>query len=288
LTVREGEAVKAGQVVARIDATDAESRVAEKLADLEAARAQADLAEKNRANQEKLLKQGYISQNAYDSTLSNVVVSEARQRAAGAQLSVAKKALEDTVVRAPISGVVAQRLAQPGERVPVDGRIVALVDLTELEVEAAVPAGDIPSIRVGQDVSFAVEGFEGREFKGRVDRIAPAAMSGSRSIMVYAVIPNRDGALRAGMFAKGAVTLERRTEAWVLPLTAIHEGPDGAYVYRYANGTLARVPVRLGLRDEAEGTVEIVSGIDDPAQVVKASLGALREGAPVRVTGAAR
>jgi RND family efflux transporter MFP subunit len=288
LLVREGEPVKAGQIVARIDATDAESRVAEKLADLEAARAQAELAEKNRANQEKLLKQGFISQNAYDSTLSNVLVAEARQRAAGAQLSVAKKALEDTVVRAPIAGVVAQRLAQPGERVAVDGKILSLVDLAELEVEAAVPAGDIPAIRVGQEVSFAVEGFEGREFKGRVDRIAPAAMAGSRSIMVYAVLPNRDGALRAGMFAKGAVTLEKRTEAWVLPLAAIHEGPDGAFVYRLSEGTLSRVPVRLGLRDEAGGTVEIVGGIDGPTQVVKASLGALREGVPVRVTGATR
>jgi multidrug efflux pump subunit AcrA (membrane-fusion protein) len=90
------------------------------------------------------------------------------------------------------------------------------------------------------------------------------------------------------MFAKGAVTLEKRTEVWVLPLAAIHEGPDGAYVYRYGDGSLSRVPVRLGLRDEAEGTVEIVSGIDGPTQVVKASLGALREGAPVRVTGATR
>jgi len=288
LLVREGEPVKPGQLVARIDATEAESRVAEKLAELEAARAQADLAEKNRANQEKLLKQSFISQNAYDSTLSNVVVTEAKLRAAGAQLALAKKGLDDTIVRAPIAGVVAQRLAQPGERVPVDGKILTLVDLAELEVEAAVPAGDIPAVRIGQEVSFAVEGHEGREFKGRVDRIAPAAIAGSRSIMVYAVLPNRDGALRAGMFAKGGVTLEKRAAAWVLPLAAIHEGPDGAYVYRYADGTLARVPVRLGLRDESEGTVEILAGIDAPVQVVKASLGALREGVPVKVTGATR
>ena len=288
LLVREGEPVKPGQLVARIDATEAESRVAEKLADLEAARAQADLAEKNRANQEKLLKQSFISQNAYDSTLSNVVVTEAKLRAAGAQLALAKKGLDDTIVRAPIAGVVAQRLAQPGERVPVDGKILTLVDLAELEVEAAVPAGDIPAVRIGQEVSFAVEGYEGREFKGRVDRIAPAAIAGSRSIMVYAVLPNRDGALRAGMFAKGGVTLEKRAAAWVLPLAAIHEGPDGAYVYRYADGTLARVPVRLGLRDESEGTAEILAGIDAPVQVVKASLGALREGVPVKVTGGTR
>ncbi|MCX7890820.1 MAG: efflux RND transporter periplasmic adaptor subunit [Burkholderiales bacterium] len=288
LLVREGEPVRAGQVVARIDATEAESRVAEKVADLEAARAQAELAEKNRANQEKLLAQGFISQNAFDSTLSNVTVSQARQRAAAAQLALARKALEDTIVRAPIAGVVAQRLAQPGERVAVDGKILTLVDLAELEVEAAVPAGDIPAIRVGQEVTFTVEGFEGRTFTGRIDRIAPAAIGGSRSILVYAVLPNRDGALRAGMFAKGGVTLDKRAAAWVLPLDAIHEGPEGAYVYRLAEGTLARVPVGLGLRDEAEGTVEVVAGIDGPAEVVKASLGALREGVPVRVAGAAR
>ncbi len=284
LLVREGEAVRAGQVVARIDATDAETRVAEKLADLEAARAQAHLAEKTRLNQERLLEQNYISQNAYDNALSGSLVAEAKLKAAGAQVTLARKALEDTVVRAPFAGIVAQRLAQPGERVAVDGKILSLVDLGELEVEAAIPASDIPGVRLGQDVAFVVEGFEDRRFTGRIDRIAPAAIAGSRSIMVYAVVPNRDGLLRSGMFAKGHVTIGRR-DALVLPIGAIREEADGAMVYTVVEGALQKRRVELGVRDETQGIVEIVSGLEPGVSVVKVNLGTLRAGARVQVAG---
>ena len=287
LLVREGEAVRAGQVVARIDATETETRVAEKLADLEAARAQAQLADKNRENQEALLKQGFISQNAFDNALSNHLVAAARLRAADAQLALAKKAREDTVVRAPFGGVVAQRLAQPGERVPVDGKILSLVDLSELEVEGAIPAGDIPNLRIGQEVSLGVEGFEGRRFQGHIDRIAPATQGGSRSIMVYAVVENRDGSLRSGMFAKGAVTLAKR-EAWVVPISALREEPDGDYVYRVDNGVLQHAKVETGLRDDAQGVVEIVSGLDGAMPIVRPNLGKLRDGAAVRIAGSTK
>jgi RND family efflux transporter MFP subunit len=284
LLVREGEPVRAGQVVARIDATEAETRVAEKVADFEAARAQSQLADKTRANQERLLAQNYISQNAYDNALSSSVVAEAKLKAAGAQLALAKKALDDTIVRAPFAGIVAQRLAQPGERVAVDGKIVALVDLSELEVEAAIPASDIPGVRLGQDVAFVVEGFDDRRFTGRIDRIAPSAIAGSRSIMVYAVVPNADGTLRSGMFAKGHVTLGRR-DALVLPIGAIREDAEGALVYAVDEGVLEKRRVELGVRDESQGIVEVLSGLEPGVAVVKVNLGTLREGARVRFSG---
>jgi RND family efflux transporter MFP subunit len=284
LLVREGEPVRAGQVVARIDATEAETRVAEKAADLEAARAQAQLAEKTRRNQERLLEQNYISQNAYDNAVSSSLVAEAKLKAAGAQLALARKALDDTVVRAPLAGVVAQRLAQPGERVPVDGKILALVDLAELEVEAAIPASDIPGVRIGQDVAFVIEGYEDRRFTGRIDRIAPSAIAGSRSIMVYAVVPNADGALRSGMFAKGHVTIGRR-DALVLPIGAVREDAEGALVYAVDEGVLAKRRVEPGVRDESQGIVEVLSGLEPGVAVVKVNLGTLREGARVQVAG---
>lgn len=287
LLVREGEPVRAGQVLARIDATEAETRVAEKLADLEAARAQAQLAEKTRANQERLLAQNYISQNAYDNALSSSLVAEAKLKATGAQLSLAKKALDDTVVRAPLAGIVAQRLAQPGERVAVDGKMLSLVDLAELEVEAAIPASDIPGVRLGQDVAFVVEGFDDRRFTGRIDRIAPSALAGSRSIMVYAVVPNADRALRSGMFAKGHVTIGRR-DALVLPVGAIREDAEGALVYAVDEGVLEKRRVELGVRDEAQGIVEILAGLEPGTSVVKVNLGTLREGARVQLSGEKR
>ena len=283
ILVREGEAVKKGQVIARLDTLDFQSRLDEKIADLEGGRAQLALAEKNRANQLALLQQKFISQNAFDSTQSTLQVNEARLKALEAQVKLARKALDDTVVRAPIGGIVSQRLAQPGEKLPVDAKLFELMDLGELEVEAAVPAGDIPSIRIGQEVSFLVEGFGAREFKGRVGRINPATQAGSRSIFVYALIPNADGALKGGMFAKGAVTVNRVERALVVPLSAVRTEEGQAVVYRVAGSTLQRLPVKLGLRNEDDGVVQIVEGLDAQSQIVKTNLGALRAGAQVKM-----
>jgi len=283
ILAREGESVKPGQVLARIDTQDAQARLDEKVADLEGGRAQLALAQKNRANNMALLQQKFISQNAFDSVQSNYQVSEAKLKALEAQVALAKKALADTVITAPQAGIVSQRHAQPGEKLPVDGKILTLVDLAEMEVESAVPAGDIPSIRVGQEVSFRVEGFGEREFRGRIDRINPATQSGSRSIVVYAVLPNQDGALKGGMFAKGSVTLARIESALVLPLSAVREENGKAYVMRIANDRLEPRAVKLGLRNEDEGVVQIVDGLDAQSRVVRTNSGTLRPGAIVKI-----
>jgi RND family efflux transporter MFP subunit len=283
ILVREGESVTPGQVLARIDTQDAQARLDEKVADLEGGRAQLALAQKNRANNLALLQQKFISQNAFDGVQSNYQVSEAKLKALEAQVALAKKALADTVITAPQAGIVSQRHAQPGEKLPVDGKILTLVDLAQMEVEAAVPAGDIPSIRVGQEVSFRVEGFGEREFRGRIDRINPATQSGSRSILVYAVLPNQDSALKGGMFAKGSVTLSRIESAQVLPLSAVREENDKAYVMRIANDRLESRAVKLGLRNEDEGTVQIVDGLDTQSRVIRANPGAYKPGTTVRI-----
>ena len=283
MLAREGESVKRGQMIARLDATEPQARLDEKVADLEGGRAQLGLAQKNRATQLALLERKFISQNAFDSTQSNLQVSEARIKALEAQVAIARKALEDTVVRAPMTGIIAQRLAQPGEKIAVDGKLYTLVDLDELEVEAAVPATDIGSVRVGQEVAFRVEGYEDRLFSGRIARISPATQPGTRSILVYAVLPNRDGALKAGVFAKGQLTVSKRSDALVAPVTAIREATGQAFVWRVDGGRLARAPVQLGLKSEADGVVEIVAGIAAGARIVRADLGALRDGAEVKI-----
>jgi len=283
MLVREGETVRPGQVLARIDTQDAQARLDEKIADLEAGRAQFALAQKNRANNLALLQQKFISQNAFDSVQSNYQVSEAKLKALEAQVALAKKALADTVVNAPQAGIVSQRHAQPGEKLPVDGKILTLVDLAEMEVEAAVPAGDIPSIRVGQEVAFRVEGFGEREFRGHIDRINPATQSGSRSILVYALLPNQDGALKGGMFANGSVTLSRIESALVLPLSAVREEAGKTYVLRIANDRLEPRAVKLGLRNEDEGVVQIVDGLNAQSRVVRANPGRYQPGAVVKI-----
>ncbi len=286
ILVREGESVKSGQVLARIDTQDAQARLDEKIADLEAGRAQLALAEKNRANNLALLKQNFISQNAFDNVSSSYQVSDARLKAIEAQVAVAKKALADTVVTAPQAGIISQRHAQPGEKLPVDGRILTLVDLAEVEVEAAVPASDIPSIRVGQEVSFRVEGFGERDFIGRIDRINPATQTGSRSILIYAMLPNKDGALKGGMFARGSVTLSRVAQALVIPISAVQENSGKAQVFAIVDGRVELRPVKLGLKNEDEGLVQILAGLDAQSQIVRANLGTLKPGTQVKVLAA--
>jgi RND family efflux transporter MFP subunit len=155
-----------------------------------------------------------------------------------------------------------------------------------MEVEVSVPAGDIPSIRVGQEASFHVEGFGDRDFLGRIDRINPATQTGSRSILVYAMLPNRDSALKGGMFARGSVTLSRVAQALVVPITAVQEAAGKAQVFAIVGSRLELRPVKLGLRNEDEGLVQILDGLDAQARIVRANLGALKPGTQVKIVAA--
>lgn len=283
LGVREGERVRRGQVLGQIDATEYRARLAQQQAEVAGARAQLDMAGKNRATQRALLERNFISKNAYDGTESNFEVARARLAAAEAAAAVAAKSLQDTRLTAPMDGIVSARHAHPGERVAVDGRVLTIVDLTQLEMTAAVPAADIGAVREGQSLRFAVEGLPGREFTGRVERINPTAAPGERTIDLYVTLDNPDGSLRGGLFAQGRLTLERHAAAIAVPHSAVREEAGQTYVYAIENGTLVKRAVRLGEAERDSGMVQIAEGLAPGALVVRSNLGRLREGLPARV-----
>ena len=159
VNVREGESVRAGQVLARIDTADLEAKLIERQGALESARAQMALAEKTRATNVKLLNEKFISQNAFDSSQSGYDVAKGSVKSAEAQVRLAENALKDALVVAPIDGVVHKRHVQPGEKVAFDAPIVTVVDLADLELQALVPAIDIPGLAAGMPVELAVDGF---------------------------------------------------------------------------------------------------------------------------------
>jgi len=282
--VREGEPVKRGQMLARIDQTEVQARVAARRADVSAARAQLDWAGKNRTTQKALLEKGFIAQTAYDNVQSNYDVAVARLRAAEAELVVAQKALGDSVLVAPFDGIVSLRHAQAGERVALDAKVVTVVDLSRLQLEAAVPATEIGRLQVGQPVAFRVDGFGEQSFAGRIDRISPATVSGSRSINVYAVIDNPQGVLRAGLFAQGAVSLERIEGALVVPASSVREEIGRNSVYALVDGAVQRRVVTIGPADAAD-RVQVLDGLAPGDRIVRANLGTLREGTMARLAG---
>jgi RND family efflux transporter MFP subunit len=282
VAVREGEQVKESQVLARIDPTEQRARVAARQAEVEAARSQLQLARKTLEQQRALAAKGFLSKNALLNAESSYEVAQARLRTAQAQLAVEQEALENTVLHAPFSGTVAARLAEPGERVAVDTPVLRLVDLSRLALQAPVPAESIAEVRVGQPVTFRVQGFGERSFSGRVERINPTTTEGSRSIPVHVVIDNPDGALRGGLFASGEVILERVEDALPVPATAVREESGRPYVYKIQADTVRRQPVELGIAAR-NGFVDVRSGLQPGDVIVRTNLGQLREGAQVRV-----
>ena len=278
MLVREGDRVAEGQVIATIDTADLKARVDAQVAALEESRAKAGLAQKNRENNQQLLRQNFISQNAYDTTQSAYDAAAAAVKSADAQVRIAEKAMQDAVVRAPIGGVISRRMVNAGEKVGIDSPLFTVVDLSRMEIEAPAPASEIPSVKVGQVAQFRVDGFGDRVFEGRIERINPAADPGSRSITLYVSVANRDGVLKGGMFAKGNLILDKAPPAAVVPAGAVREEAGQAYVFTIENGKIARRAVTTGLREE--GLVEVRSGLERGIPVVRARITDLKPGAP--------
>lgn len=285
-TVQEGMAVQAGQVIARLDAADQRARLAQQQAALDEAGARMALATKNNANSQALLKQNYISQSSVDTTQNSVELAQASVKGMQAQLDMARIALADTVIRAPLSGVVSRRHVQAGEKVAPDMPVFTIVNLRQLTLEAQVPASEVPRVKIGQEVQFKVDGFQQREFAGKVARISPTTEAGSRSMLVYIQVDNRDAALRGGMFAKGSITTEKSALTPVVPLAAVRDDKGQPVVWKIEANKVVAQPVTLGLRNEDEGMAQVTAGLDKGASVIVAKLEGVKPGNKVRVGAA--
>jgi membrane fusion protein (multidrug efflux system) len=288
IAVREGETVKAGQLVARIDTVDLESRLVERMGALESARAQLALAEKTRAMNNRLLSEKFISQNAFDGSESSYSVAQGSVKSAEAQVRLAQNAIKDASVAAPLSGVVAKRHVQPGEKVAFDSPIVTVVDLAALELAALVPAVDVPELTIGMNVELVVEGYGDRKFTGRIERINPSTEPGTRAFNVYVALPNAGNALRSGMFANGRVGIAMSTPAPTLPQTAVRTEAGQTYVWTIDNGKLVRRIVLIGRRDDEAGIVELKTTLPPEVPVLAARFDNLKEGAAVIVKAPGR
>lgn len=285
--VREGEAVRKGQVLARFDTAELTARLQEKEANLQGARAQLDYAEKTHAKNAALRQKQIVAETSFDQALSAAQAQRAAVAALEAQVALARKSLRDAVVTSPIDGMIAERAAQPGEALAVNARLFTVVDLSRVEVEATVPAETVARLSPGQPVTVAVDGFGERRFSGTIARINPVAQSGSRAIPVYIAIDNPDGSLRGGMFAVGEALVARAEDAIAVPADTLRRDGEGHFVLVLAgDGRLERRGVTV-VRPWARGDTVQVDGLAPGLTVVTAPLPGLKAGHAVTVAATA-
>ena len=281
LTVREGDRVEAGQVIARVESTEYADRVRQAQQQADAAKAQVEIAQRQVDNNAALVRQGFISKTAADNSLASLNTAQANHRAAQAGIDVLRKSLADTVLRAPISGQVSQRLAQPGERVAPEARIVEIVDLSRLELEASISPADSVAVRVGQQALLRIEGAA-QPVPATVARINPSAQAGSRSVLIYLTVAAQPG-LRQGLFAQGQLATETQ-RALAVPLNAVRTDKPLPYVQVVEGDRIAHRTVQTGVRGQVDGELWVaVQGVADGARVLRGAAGVVREGTQVKL-----
>jgi len=278
LSVAEGSRVRAGQVLGRIDGADIGSRLAERNALLESARASLAQAERAQASNQRLADQQFISPIALETSKSALDAARAQVRAAQAQLETVRVAARDNQILAPIGGVVAKRHVVAGEKLSPEQQVLTIVDLARLELAGSVGTHEVSQLAPGLPVQVSVEGVA-ETVAGKLARIAPAAEAGTRSIGVTVELDNPKETLRAGQYALAKVKLADATRRLTLPLTAVGNTAGQDHVWVIESGSLARRAVTLGRRDEREGRVEVLGGVRPGGQVLAARFDNLREGA---------
>ena len=283
LTVREGDTVRAGQVLGQLDTTELELKVKQAEQTASSTKSQLDIAVRALENNRALVAQGFISSTGLETSISNEAGARASYEAALSAVALARKSRSDATLVAPISGLVSQRMAQPGERVAIDARLVEIVDLSQIEVESALAPEDVAALTIGRKATLEVDGIAG-PVAAQVARINPSAQAGTRAIMVYLAVESQP-ALRQGLFAKGTIEIGRK-RALALPLSTVRTDQARPYAMLIRDGKAVATPVTLGVRGAIDGEpwVEIVAGLGEGAQVLGASTGVVRDGTPVRLS----
>lgn len=282
--VREGERVQKGQVLMRQNSADVAAQLRQAEAQLDSAKVELQLTEAYEQRKKTLHDQKYLSDVDYATAQGDTEVKRSLVKIQEANVAITRKAVTDTAILAPIAGIVAERFVQPGSNVMPGQALMSLVDLSELELAAAIPARDINAVHVGSDVAFTVDGQPNRTFRGKVVRINPMANGGARTITIYARVDNRDGALRGGMFAGGRVITGGTVKGLRIPAAAVRtvDGKDSVWVIRADK--LALQAVTLGVRDAGTGLIEVKQGLAAGERVVLTNIGNRTAGTPVSIT----
>ncbi len=280
--VDEARPVRQGAVLARIEAqalTDAQASAQSAVRSAEQA---LRVSEREAERTETLVKGGALAERDLETTRNAVVAAQAQLADARSRLASASKQLANTVIRAPISGIVSERPVNRGDVVAPGAPIVTIIDPSSMQLEASVPSVALGSLRVDAPVEFRVRGYGDQVFSGHIERISPVADQATRQVTIWVSIPNTGGRLVAGLFAEGRVNSEAR-QGLIAPSTAIGTTGNDTWVLRVREGKAERVAVEIGLRDERAARVELRSGVREGDVLLTGAAQAVTPGTPVQI-----
>ena len=264
--VEEGDQVKAGQVLARIDPDRARL-------EMERSRATVRKLENNFRRAQELLASKLVSAESVEQIRFDL-------ESAKASYDLAQLELSHTNIVAPISGVVAQRMVKVGNLVALNAPAFRVVDISQLEGVLNVPERELATLRPGMPLRMVVDAVPGQVFEGKVDRISPVVDSGSGTFRVVCAFEG-GGTLRPGMFGRIEIVYDQRKDALTMPRVALLDDEGEPAVFQVKDGKAVRTPVQLGYVNGE--LAEIRSGLKEGDSVVTAGKVAIRDGSEVEV-----
>ncbi|MEO5818535.1 MAG: efflux RND transporter periplasmic adaptor subunit [Gemmatimonadaceae bacterium] len=278
-----GQSVRAGQSLARLDASQLGDQLLSARSTVTTAQNSVDLAKRDVSRNETLEKAGAIAERETERSRNALLNAQSQLSNARAQLTNVQKMLDKASVQAPFSGVVSQRQISAGDVVSPGTALFTVVDPGSMQLEASVPAEQLSQARVGMPVEFKVNGYPNRTFTGRITRVNPTADPTTRQVKIIAAIPNAGNTLVGGLFAEGRVSTETKN-APMVSASAVDERGLRPSVMRLKNGKIEKVEVGIGIRDGAAETVEITSGLAPGDTVLLGAARGISEGTPVKVS----
>ncbi|WP_420102317.1 efflux RND transporter periplasmic adaptor subunit [Bosea sp. (in: a-proteobacteria)] len=270
LGFREGERVKAGQELVKLDTAILDAELKQAMADLGLARDTND-------RLKGLVSRGSGTQVALDESAARLASSEAR-------VQLAKAKLAQSTLVAPFNGVVGLRSVGIGDYVSVGKQLITLTNIDPIKIDFRVPEIYLSRVKVGQPVQVRVDAAPDKPFAGKIFAIDPVVDVNGRAIRLRATVPNPDLALKPGLFARLSIIVDQRENAIVVPEMAVVPDGIGKMIYVAENGKARRVPVELGKR--LPGKVEVVGGLKPGMQIVTAGQMRLRDGAAIAIKDA--
>lgn len=268
---RPGDAVAEGDVLAQIDRATLELQLSQQQATAEATRAQLVSSRQTLERTEQLAGQGLSSPSTLEQARSATAALEANVSALDIAVQTAQLALDNATVKAPLDGVVAARSVEPGQTISAGTPLFTIVNLDDMEFDAAASVNSSAMVAAGQQATVAVTGLEGQTFTGTVTRVNPVAVSGTRTVPIYVELTNTDGSLRGGMFATGQIIVAEKADAQAVAAAAVREDAEGNFVLKLVDGVLVRQKIDVVQAWDRGRLVEI-TGLDEGDVVVSAPL----------------